>query len=75
MCLESYVAVNLLADFILLGAVSRALGLFSLRGERGVVPVSLPDGVWRNTLDGSPVPVECGLMASDGEPIVIITDA
>ena len=53
----------------------RALGLFSLRGERGVVPVSLPDGVWRNTLDGSPVPVECGLMASDGEPIVIITDA
>ena len=31
MCLESYVAVNLLADLILLGAVSRALGLFSWR--------------------------------------------
>ena len=32
MCLETYFAVNLLADLILIGAVSRALGLF--RGRR-----------------------------------------
>ena len=54
---------------------ARVFGLFSLKGRPGLVPVSLPEGTHRNLLDGREVSVECGLLATDGEPVILRMDA
>ena len=51
----------------------RALGLFSLKGKVCVLSVPLPDGVYKNILKDALVPVESGMSASEGEPIILIT--
>ena len=51
----------------------RLIGLFSLDGGPTRVQVDLPDGAFENLLDGRPVRVECGLLTTDGEPVVIET--
>ena len=38
------------------------------------MPVDLPDGAYESLLDGRSIPVESGLMATDGQPIILITD-
>lgn len=48
----------------------RLLGLFSLRGERSLVPVGVPDGIYINLIDGSSVEVQAGALACTGEPII-----
>ena len=50
----------------------RAVGLFSLKGNAGVVPLDLPDGAYRSPLDDREVRVEFGMLATDGEPIVVL---
>lgn len=50
-----------------------ALGVFSLKGSASVLPVSLPDGVYENLPDGRCIPVESGLLATDGQPIILLT--
>ena len=52
----------------------QALGVFSLKGGASVLPVDLPDGAYESLLDGRSIPVESGLMATDGQPIILITD-
>ena len=52
----------------------QALGIFSLKGGASVLPVDLPDGAYESLLDGRNIPVESGLMATDGQPIILITD-
>ena len=52
----------------------QALGIFSLKGGASVMPVDLPDGAYESLLDGRSIPVESGLMATDGQPIILITD-
>lgn len=49
-----------------------ALGVFSLRGEAGYVPVDFEDGSYVNLIDGSPAEVFRGGIASLGEPIILI---
>ena len=53
----------------------QAVGLFSLKGKPGLVPSPLPDGEYRNLLDGAAVRAEEGLMASRGEPIIVLAQA
>ena len=55
-------------------AERQALGIFSLKGGASVMPVDLPDGAYESLLDGRSIPVESGLMATDGQPIILITD-
>ena len=50
----------------------RAVGLFSLKGRPGLVPTDLPDGQYTNYIDGSALSVESGLLASSGEPVIIL---
>lgn len=50
----------------------RAVGLFSLKGQPGVVSVDWPDGMYRNLVDDRALPVEFGQLTTDGEPIIII---
>ena len=52
----------------------QALGIFSLKGGASVLPVDLPDGAYESLLDGRNIPVESGLVATDGQPIILITD-
>ena len=49
----------------------RLLGLFSTKGRSGIVRTNLPDGIYRNLLNGSDVYVESGLICMDGQPQVI----
>ena len=49
----------------------RVVGLFSLKGNAGVVPLDLPDGAYRNLLDDREVRVASGMLTTDGEPIII----
>lgn len=48
----------------------RLVGVFSLRGESASLPVKLPDGQYRNLLDGSTVELRDGHLGCCGEPIV-----
>lgn len=48
----------------------RLLGVFSLRGERSLVSVDVPDGIYTNLIDGSSVEVQAGTLACTGRPII-----
>lgn len=48
----------------------RLVGVFSLRGEFGSVPVGLPEGVYSNLIDGSPTEVREGCLNCCGEPMI-----
>ena len=47
------------------------LGVFSLKGKSGTVNVRLPDGTYRNHLDGTDVRVENGKLLCTGDPVFI----
>ncbi len=49
----------------------RLLGLFSVRGNRGLVPVEVPDGWYENLVDGNQIEVKHGLLSCCGLPIVL----
>ena len=55
-----------------MAAGRRAVGLFSLKGKKGLVPTDLPDGTYPNLLDSAPARVEGGLLASQGEPVILM---
>lgn len=48
----------------------KLVGVFSLRGEAGLLPVDLPDGQYRNLLVGDIVEVRVGRLGCCGEPII-----
>ena len=50
----------------------RILGLFSLKGQSGLVPVSIQDGFYQNLLTDTLVLVESGFMVCNGEPIIFL---
>lgn len=52
----------------------RAVGIFSLNGETDSIAVELDDGIYTNELDGKKVEVFRNSIASDGEPIIIISE-
>ena len=73
---EGFCSINALPNDILLAEWNsesqRMIGVFSLKASNAVIPVSLPDGEYRNYLDDRPVQIEGGMLSSYGEPIIII---
>ena len=51
----------------------KVIGLFSLKGKTGIVPIELPDGQYHNLL-GDIVLIEGGQISSSGEPIIILIE-
>lgn len=48
----------------------KLVGVFSLRGEAGLLPVDLPDGQYRDLLAGGIVEVRAGRLGICGEPMI-----
>ena len=46
------------------------VGVFSLRGEAGLIPVTLPDGQYQDLLSGGIVEVRAGRLGCSGEPMI-----
>lgn len=46
-------------------------GIFSLKGKSALVKVDIPDGIYENQIDGTPVLVERGTVAVTGKSIII----
>lgn len=53
------------------GGGRRLVGVFSARGDKGLVPVDLPDGRYENLADGEAVEVKEGLLSCLGLPIIL----
>ncbi|MCR4903015.1 MAG: alpha-amylase [Butyrivibrio sp.] len=49
-----------------------ALGVFSLSGKDALIPIYIPDGIYRNEIDGSGVEVCHSLLSFKGKPIIIL---
>lgn len=49
----------------------KAIGIFSLRGKAGIIPINAPDGVYVNRIDGRSVEILHGYISIDGEPVII----
>ena len=71
---DSSYCVQALAHDIILATHRKGgkklVGVFSLRGEAGLLPVDLPDGQYRNLLAGDIVEVRAGRLGCCGEPII-----
>ncbi len=52
----------------------KAWGIFSLRGNAGVVSIPLADGCYHNLLDDTKVWVEGGMMQTTGDPVILMED-
>ncbi len=50
----------------------RLIGLFSTRGKPGVVRLNIPDGIYRDLVNGSEVHAESGLVCVEGRPLVFL---
>ena len=48
----------------------RLTGVFSLKGNRGLVAVDAPDGTYPNLADGGSVEVKFGQVTCQGQPII-----
>lgn len=48
----------------------RLMGVFSLRGECGLLRVDLPDGRYENLLNGETVELRAGHLGCNGEPMI-----
>lgn len=49
---------------------SKAVGIFSLKGKSGIANIELPDGLYKNLIDGNEKEVFRGRVATDGQPII-----
>lgn len=49
-------------------------GIFNVRGVKGPAPVKLPDGLYTNLLNDSPVRVSNGALLLSPEPVIIRTE-
>lgn len=47
------------------------IGIFSMRAESSVLDVTIPDGCYKNLVDGTFVEVHAGKLACTGNPIII----
>ena len=53
--------------------ITRKLGVFSLKGKTGNVPVKFPDGTYENQIDGTFVTISGGVLFCTGKPVVIVS--
>lgn len=51
----------------------KVIGIFSMKGKTGIVPIELPDGQYHNLL-GDIVLIEGGQISSSSEPIIIMIE-
>ena len=49
----------------------KIIGIFSLKGEPGIIPINVPDGRYENLIDKTTVEVMHGYISLNGEPIII----
>ena len=49
----------------------KIIGIFSLKGEPGIIPINVGDGRYENLLSGNTVEVMHGYISLSGEPIII----
>lgn len=54
------------------GTSSRSIGIFSLSGATQSIHVDLPDGFYKNAINGKEIDVFEKIMAYDGEPVIIV---
>lgn len=45
-------------------------GVFSMHGQRALIPAEVPDGVYINLIDGGKIPIRDGFIACSGNPII-----
>lgn len=57
------------------GPEGRLLGIFSVKGNSGVISVDLPDGRYRNLLNDEYAEVKLGRLPINGEPVITCLDA
>lgn len=50
----------------------KAVGIFSTRGAAMSIHVDLPDGTYRNRISGRGIDVYEGILATDGEPVILL---
>ena len=50
---------------------SKIIGIFSFKGEAGIIPINVDDGRYYNLIDGSTVEVMHGYVSLSGEPAII----
>ena len=53
------------------GPEGRLLGIFSVKGNSGVISVNLPDGQYRNLVSEENVEVKLGKITVTGEPMIV----
>ena len=52
----------------------KVIGIFSLKGEPGIIPINVSDGRYENLIDGSTIEIMHGYVSLTGEPIIIRAD-
>ena len=53
---------------------AKVRGIFSMKGSAGDLALDLPDGVYRDLVDGREVVVESGFAHTDGEPVILAVE-
>ena len=49
----------------------KIVGIFSFKGEPGIIPINVEDGVYENMIDGSKIEVMHGYVSLAGEPVIM----
>ncbi len=49
----------------------KIIGIFSLKGAPGLIPINAPDGRYKNLIDGSFVEIMHGYISLSGEPLIL----
>ncbi len=49
----------------------KMIGIFSLKGEPGIIPINVDDGCYTNLIDGTTIEVMHGYVSLNGEPAII----
>jgi hypothetical protein len=49
----------------------KLIGIFSFKGEPGIIPIHAADGSYKNLIDGSKVEIMHGYISLKGEPVII----
>ena len=71
---STYTVTALPRDILLAthqGNAGTLVGIFSLRGEFGLVAAGIPDGIYKNLITGEAAEVRDGRIACQGEPVII----
>ena len=50
---------------------SKMIGMFSFKGEPGIIPINVADGRYKNLIDGSTIEVMHGYVSLPGDPVII----